>query len=552
MSAVRTIVFLGVNASYSHSSLAAWCLRGFVNREKWRWQLVEATVGDDVHDVLGRIGTCRPTVLAATLYLFNRDFTLAALRLHQALAPECVVIVGGPECLGDNHALFQGSPGIDVAVRGEGELAWAELLRRFETRDTWRDIPGLCTLIAGRYVDGGQGALLENLDDIPPFYDEYLADFRKPFVQIETSRGCSNACSFCTSSNGRVRLFSLERVRADLAVIRRKGIREVRVVDRTFNETPQRCLALLRMFRDDFPELRFHLEIDPARMSAAMAAELAEAEPGRFHIEAGVQSLSAKVYRGIGRKATVPRTWDGLKRLCARRNLAIHVDLMAGLPGGTLDDVQKEVRALAALGPADIQLERLKLLPGTQLDREKAQWGIVAASLPPYEVLQTPDMSSDDLTQADRLSKLIDWFYNVSVLQAVVFDASRALADFWAALEARVGEACGFGTCPSLEHRFRLLDALLAGRSSPLVHRLRYAWLRHGFSARHGLCPARPWKMPVPQNAVLVEGRAAAAISRVWLAELEARYLFAYGASDRGTRGVVAVWRLPEEEGPGH
>jgi hypothetical protein len=78
-----------------------------------------------------------------------------------------------------------------------------------------------------------------------------------------------------------------------------------------------------------------------------------------------------------------------------------------------------------------------------------------------------------------------------------------------------------------------------------LRHRLHYAWLKHGFSARHGLCAARPWKEPVPPDAELLEGVREAAGGRLWLAELDHPYLFAYGTGAHGGRAAVAIFRLP-------
>lgn len=541
MKARRTIVFLAVNASYSHSSLAAWCLRGVVDESAWEWRTVEATLKDAPCDIAARVAGLTPDVVGATLYVFNRRFVLDVLA---ALPPASgrLVVAGGPECLGDNRELLTGGP-FDVVVRGEGETSLPALLAAGVDRNRWAGIPGLCFLSAGRYHDGGCSSPLMDLDDIPPFYERALAGFRKPFVQFETSRGCGNGCLFCTSRDSRVRQKSLERVRRDLAEIRHAGVSQVRVVDRTFNEHAERAFALLRVFREEFPGIRFHLEVDPARVSGAFADAIAAGGMASFHVEAGVQSLSQGVCDVIGRRARVQRTLAGLERLC-RTGVEIHVDLIAGLPGATLAGLLADVDALIRLGPAEIQLERLKLLPGTPLALERERWGLEADLEPPYAIRRTPDMSPEDLQTADRLQRFLDRFYNAPALTPAIREAVIAEPSFVPEALSGLAPALGSGVCPPLEQRLRALHGLLVSRQNPAARTVAWQWVRLGFSLRHGLAPARPWKGELPRSAVLVDGDAARPCARRWRVELGSPHIVCYGTGDDGGRCVTAIYRV--------
>jgi len=582
MSGPRNFVFLAVNASYSHSSLAAWCLRGTVDPQAWAWHTVEATINDDVAAVEDRVAALDPAVVGATLYLFNRKVVAAILSGLRQRCPRAIIVVGGPECLGDNRRLLE-TIAADAAVRGEGERALPALLNVLDTPGQWATVPGVCAGTGDGYRDGRSAEVIDNLNELPSFYDAVLPGLAKPFVQLETARGCENGCLFCTSRDTRVRLRSVERVRADLETIRRHGVRYVRVVDRTFNAGAERALSLVRLFRDDFPELRFHLELDPARVSERFADELAAAGPGRFHVEAGVQSLSEAVQVRIGRESTPARTLAGLARLCARPEIAVHVDLIAGLPGGTLAALKNDVATLIRLRPAEIQLERLKLLPGTPLAERPEQWGLVGNPEPPYEVRETATMTADDLHKADGLRRFLDGFYNAAGLQAFVIAAvendasfldatlqeldvmrsshtvSRASLEGAAssapvtgtpaarALRLRSGQAhgppFGEGGRAPLEERFRALHRVLVGQGNAAARGLELEWIRRGFSLRHGLCPAQPWKQPLPPGCVLIEGDEHRPQLRRWRVELERLHFVCYGTGADGARCVVAVYR---------
>jgi len=542
------IRFLAVNCSYSHSSLAAWCLGAVMPPVGWDWKTIEVTVKDAPEAVLARVVEDSPHVVAATLYLFNRDFVMGILAGVRKRFPECLILVGGPECLGDNRELVGPQGVADAAIRGEGERAFPDLLARWARGDDWSTFPGVCRGDgSGGYHDGGIAEGLAELDDIPPFYARELAGFSKPFVQLETSRGCGNGCLFCTSRLTSPRFHSLDRVRSDLNDIQRAGIKEVRIIDRTYNEDTGRAMRLTALFRDEFSCIRFHLEIDPARFGEGLAREFAKAAPGRFHLEAGVQSLNPEVYAAIGRKATVTRTLEGLQRLCGLRNLEVHVDLIAGLPGGTLPGLLNDLQTILPLSPAEIQLERLKLLPGTPLALNPEKWGLSGSPTPPYQVTSTAGMDREDLARADRLSRLLDWYYNQDSLGDLIAAAVKLLPDFLDGFERWAGKQAGFTVCPNLEDRFRVLDGYLqgleAGPYSGLIQHLHYRWYRLGFSTRQGPCPAIPWKARIPETAELIEGDASARVSRTVRVELDTPHFFCYGTGVDGGRAVVAVYR---------
>jgi radical SAM superfamily enzyme YgiQ (UPF0313 family) len=515
------------------------------------WKTLEITVKDSPSKIVEQLLEAKPDVVAATLYLFNHEFVAGILRSLRVVCPDCRIVVGGPECLGAN-GIIAGPGGLaDVAIRGEGEMAFPALLECWRTGQSWDDLAGLCGIDSrGAFRDNGSAQLMDDFDSIPAFYARELVGFRKPFIQLETSRGCGNGCLFCTSRHTARRIHSESRVRGDLQAIVAAGVKDVRIVDRTFNEDRARALMLVRLFRDEFPMLRFHLEIEPARFNQELAGEFALAAPGRFHLEAGIQSLNPSVCAIIERGATVQRTREGLKRLCELQNLEVHVDLIAGLPGGKLSDILADLEAVMLFRPAEIQLERLKLLPGTPLAQEPSRWGLSSKATPPYQVLQTSALSSDDLQQSDRLSKLLDWYYNTTELHSYIADAVAIDSAFLGRFEEWGRGRMGFDVRPSLENRFKTLNMFLneeiarrVGLES-IVDRLCYRWFRLGYSARSGLRPAVPWKNEVPGDAVLVEGDAGAKVSRKWRVELSLPHLFCYGTGACGERAVVAVYRL--------
>ena len=115
--------------------------------------------------------------------------------------------------------------------------------------------------------------------------------------------------------------------------------------------------------------MNFHLEIHPALLSEELKAELMSMPKGLLHLEAGIQSLREIVLTTSRRAGKLEDAMKGLKFLCSLENMETHADLIAGLPHYNLNEIFEDVRTLAELNAGEIQLESLKLLPGTEMRR---------------------------------------------------------------------------------------------------------------------------------------------------------------------------------------
>lgn len=414
------ILWLDLNCSYAHSSLALPALHAQVmHRTDVEWAVVRTTTGEAVGTAVDAIYAHRPDVVAATAWLFTHEHLLHILSRVKALLPHTKVILGGPEFLGDNENYLHHHPEVDCVVRGEGEECFARWLDVWDAPEAWSNITGLCYIYKGIYYDGGLARVMDFASLHAP-EESTLFIWGKPFVQVETTRGCFNTCAFCVSGVGDpIRILPLEDIRRRLNHIRERGIRDVRILDRTFNYHPRHAVELLQLFAEYHPHLRFHLEIHPALLPQSVREVLAAMPRGLLHLEAGIQSLRQEVLDRSLRKGTLEQALDGLRFLCSLPNLVTHADLIAGLPLYTLAQIYEDIHTLAAYQAGEIQLESLKLLPGTVMRRDAALLGIRYSPLPPYEVLETDAITSSDLQEARRLSRLLDAYYNTEAWQQI-------------------------------------------------------------------------------------------------------------------------------------
>ena len=480
------ILWIDLNSSYAHSSLALPALHAQIaDDSSIEWAIVSATINENTGTVVDEAYRHKPDILAATTWLFNHEQLMHVASRVKALLPEACLVLGGPEFLGDNEEFLRKNPFVDCVFRGEGEEVFPQWLTCWNHPEQWHTVPGLCYLTPNKeYKDNGIARVLNFAGLVPPEQSRFF-NWSKPFVQLETTRGCFNTCAFCVSGGEKpVRTLSIESIRERLQLIHAHGIKNVRVLDRTFNYNPRRAKELLRLFLEFHPDIRFHLEIHPALLSEELKEELSLLPKGLLHLEAGIQSLREPVLEKSRRMGKLSDALDGLRFLCALPNMETHADLIAGLPLYHLHEIFEDVRTLAGYAAGEIQLESLKLLPGTEMRRRAEELGIKYSPLPPYEVLQTHEISVSELQTARQLSRLLDGFYNTPAWQALTRELILNDEQFLHRFLAYLTKANLIDQPMSLEKRGLILYEFCKQNYPEYQIQAAIAWIEAGMSLK--------------------------------------------------------------------
>ena len=196
-----------------------------------------------------------PDVVGLSVMTFQRKTALKIVQLVRSLRPDVRVVAGGYDPSLAPEAYTGEGNGIDYIVRGEGELTFRELLRAIESGDGLENIQGLWY----RRADGWRRNpprpvhSLEG-DDIrlPRRSARMLSGYTmmgRPIDVVETSRGCTFDCGFCSIIEMRGRNFhtySFDRVLADIRDAREHGARALFIVDDNITLNVRRFEALCR------------------------------------------------------------------------------------------------------------------------------------------------------------------------------------------------------------------------------------------------------------------------------------------------------------------
>ena len=481
------ILWLDINSSYSHSSVALPAIHAQVSgKTEWEWCVVRGTINEDPGTLAAAAAAEKPDVIAATFWLFTHQMQIEVLSRAVQLLDGVKVVCGGPEFLGDNEEFLRRNRLVSALIKGEGEIALPKFLEAIDDESSWSDIEGLCWIdsVSGRYHDNG----IARVHDFASLrYPEESQFFKwdKPFVQLETTRGCFNTCAFCVSGGEKpVRYQTTGQVEDRLENICAHGIKDVRVLDRTFNYDAVRACEMLDIFSRYYGKMRFHLEIHPSLLSEVLKDKLASLPEGLLHLEAGIQSLNSDVLAESGRKGSLKSSLEGLEYLCSLDNLETHADLIAGLPAYSLDMLCKDIVRLVEMGVDELQIESLKVLPGTRMRAEAKEKGLKFSPLPPYEVLQTSEMTPSELKTAMKISRMIDFYYNAEAWQKVIRDLICSKEDFLMQFTGHLDGIMVLDSPLSMERRGVILYEYCKTNHPDKLTDISIAWIEAGFSLK--------------------------------------------------------------------
>ncbi|HEU4328461.1 MAG TPA: radical SAM protein [Roseiflexaceae bacterium] len=359
-----------------------------------------------------------PDVLGLSLYTWNSERSLEIARRVKRRLPGLLVLVGGPEVQRDNDWVLD-HPAVDLAVVGEGEQTFAELLRvlldgRGARRETLLPrlavVPGVVLRDAvGARLFGPERVALSDLAGLPsPYLDGYLEIKSGDMLMVEVSRWCPYACSFCLYGRNMgpklgSRYFGLERLLAEIRWGLERGATRVHFIEANLNLVPlfRPLMAALADLNSD-GRLALYAELRGEHLSEESVAALARA--GLRVAEVGLQTANPTALRAARRRTDLGK-WAAGTRLLYRHGVEVLLDVILGLPEDDADGVAQTLAFIEQEGLGAYDIFTLQVLPGTAVRQESAGRGLVFQERPPYYVLATDRLAYGDLRRLRRRLK---------------------------------------------------------------------------------------------------------------------------------------------------
>lgn len=421
------IALIGINAKFIHSNLAIRSIGAYVEKTtKIPIDICEFTINQPLELIIREIYKLAPDLLGFSCYIWNYELVKKLTRELKKILPKLQIYLGGPEVSYDCEEVKSETDCTGV-ISGEGEKAFADIVANFA---------GLKPL--------PESPIPIPLEEIPFVYnfskENQLAN---RIYYYEASRGCPFHCEYCLSSgSGGVRFLPLERVFADLGQFLKAKVRQVKLVDRTFNCNKAYAMSIWKFLADnDNFCTNFHFEIAAELLDDEMIAFLQTVRAGLFQFEIGVQSTNEPTLQAISRNTDTEKLTRTVKSLQKNRNIHLHLDLIAGLPHEGITAFSHSFNFVHGLNPDQLQLGFLKVLKGSGLFQKSAEFGLVYTDYPPYEILLTPCLSFFEMLKLKMVEEMVETYYNTNRYKLIIsylgsffdtpFALFLALAEFY-------------------------------------------------------------------------------------------------------------------------
>lgn len=448
------ILLTTINARYVHAALGLRCLRANMGNLREVTRIVEFVLGDRPADIAERLLAAAPRIIGFGVYIWNVEEITRVVAILRRVAPEVVIVVGGPE--------------VSHETDGQRICALADYVVT-----GWGDVtfPRLCADILTGHPPAAKihaGAQPPLADMVLPYGEYTDEDIARRFIYVEASRGCPFKCEFCLSALDKTAWpFDTERFLGELRTLYDRGARHFRFVDRTFNLKIAASLAILGFFLERLSDdLFIHFELIPDHLPEKLKAAILRFPAGVLHFEVGIQTWDAEVQARISRRQDNAAAEANLRWLREASPALIHVDLIAGLPGEDMAAFGRGFDRLHALRPHEIQVGILKRLRGAPIDRHTTQHAMRYSPDAPYAVLATDALSFSDVQRIVRFARYWDLIGNSGrfprTLPLLLADAPFArFLQFTDWLYAQTGKTHEFALEKLCDHLYRFLTGTM-------------------------------------------------------------------------------------------
>jgi radical SAM superfamily enzyme YgiQ (UPF0313 family) len=332
----------------------------------------------------------QPDLVGFSNYSWNQEINAFVQSRIAAENPDTVIIEGGPHIRTDRDGITQhlrNKPLVNYYTMFEGEIPTASLVRQmlgkgrsFKQDECGSDIEGIAFLQNNELSYTHRTPHKDELQNISsPYLSGMLDQFLKHphyLPLLETNRGCPFACTFCAwgvSALNKVKKFDTEQVKDEIRYVGERSESTIwYLTDANFGMLP-RDVDIARTIRethDKSPYVRY-IFVNWAKNSSRYTTEIAHTLSGICDPLVAVQTTDPEVLKSIKRDNIKMSTITDLVSQFKSDGIATTTDVLAGLPGETLESHFQTLRDVFSIGFQFFNIGQIRMLPGSEMESEE-------------------------------------------------------------------------------------------------------------------------------------------------------------------------------------
>lgn len=330
----------------------------------------------------------RPDVVGLSTMTWQYDTCIKIIRFIKTVIPDVKIVMGGyhPTLMYEEISASPESELIDFMIRGEGEEACRRLMNALAGEDRMEDIPSLSYKREGKFIHNPRGGLLDLARLKLPIRDKRRLTWgyhvmNNKIEVMETSRGCTRSCNFCSIGHmyGRnFRVFPIERVLADLDdIYYKRKTRWVFVTDDNLVLDPDRVIRLCdAIIEKKYKNLCIVIQADCISMAQHPEMVKKMAQAGVKSVFLGIENASPKNLRTAGKGDITTATAKAVVH-CHQNGIMVIGGLIMGFPDDDEAAIIRNYEFLTALNIDAAYPQILTPYPKTGIRQKLMEDGLI-------------------------------------------------------------------------------------------------------------------------------------------------------------------------------
>ncbi len=337
--------------------------------------------------VIEQLNTFRPELVGLSAMTFQYASAVKVARIVRDWNPEVPVVLGGYHGSLSCEEIGSSPEGrlFDYIVRGEGELAFAGLTNALAKGD--RDlstVPGLSFRENGGFHHNPVGPLAD-LGTLarPNRQARVFDDFRffgVPFDSLESTRGCTMNCRFCsiTEMYGRsFRRFPLERILTEIEDLRRRGKQGLFFVDDNITLDVRWLRTLCEaIISEGLNDLHYIMQASVNGVHSDLTLPRLLAQAGFRVVFLGIESGDQRTLDTLKKGYSASKTKAVVSELHGQGIVATG-GFIVGNPDDRPEDIHDVFRFASEIGLDHVILQCLTPYPKTEIRETLKEEGLV-------------------------------------------------------------------------------------------------------------------------------------------------------------------------------